>query len=178
MIKRIIIRNGKRYVVNTPGWNDGVGPGAPFGTLWEQSTTDNNWYSVNLTGTSGSLSIYVSSSTWQSPGQDFGYQLVQANDGDVYQVYISGSGASANLYVSQTSWPIQSNYKPYLILQSITDGNYYVVSLSTTTSGSVDYTADTTFITADNSNITADNSFNGVYFYINPTPLPPGLPNI
>ena len=91
MTKRVIIRNGKKYIVNVPDWGDsgdevGVGPGGPLGTLWMQSITDGNWYAITLTGTSGSsvnsasLSVNQTPLTWQSPGQDFGYQLLLCPD--------------------------------------------------------------------------------------------------
>ena len=129
MIKKTIIKNGKKYIVNAPGWNDDVGPGAPAGTLWMRSVTDNSWYVVTLTGTSASaaLSINKTASVWQSPGQELGYQLVLSNNGNVYQVYLSGS--AGNITSKTAVWPIVSDYKPYLWLKS-TDGNYYNINIS------------------------------------------------
>ena len=74
MVKRVIIKNGKKYIVNTVGYNDDVGPSAPAGTLWMQST-DGNWYQVTLAGTA--ISINQTPLTWVSPGQELGYELVQ-----------------------------------------------------------------------------------------------------
>lgn len=127
MDRRIIVSNGKKYLVNCAGWNDDVGSGAPIGTLWIQSITDGRWYDVTLTGTSASAGIYVNPTplSWYSPSQDFGYQLLSYS-GSVYQVYLSGSGASASMISSTTPWPISSDYKPYLFLQS-TDSNFYSV---------------------------------------------------
>ncbi len=130
MIKKTIIKNGVKYIVNAPGWNDDVGPGAPAGTLWMQSITDGNWYAINLIGTSGSTAIYVNPTplTWQSPGQDFPYQLLYCYQNDnVYQTYLSGSGANVTMSISQTPWPVSGDYKPYLWLQSITDQYFYAV---------------------------------------------------
>ena len=144
MIRRTIIKNGKKYLVNAPGWEDGIGSLAPPGTLWEQSITDNSWYSVNVFGPSGSVVTYVNSTplTWQSPGQDFGYQLLYNDfDGNVYQVYLSGSGIDADLLISQTPWPLNSDYKPYLFLQSVTDNYFYKVYASGSV-GSVELVVD------------------------------------
>ena len=133
MIKKTVIKNGKKYIVNAPGWEDGIGPSAPAGTLWMRSATDGKWYFMNVFGPSGSVDVYTDPTplTWQSPGQDFGYQLLyNYYDGNVYQVYLSGSGAAADIYISQTPWLISSDYKPYLWLQSITDGYFYEVYAS------------------------------------------------
>ncbi len=176
MIKRVIIKDGKKYIVNCASWNDDVGPGAPPGTLWEQSITDGNWYNINVSGSGMNAVIYITTSSWQSPGQDYGYQLVQATNGEVYQVYLSGSGTNATLQVAQTPWPIQSDYKPYLYLLSVTDGNYYDVYLFAETTSSVGYTADTSLIKADTTLVRADNggtsvTSGSIYLAINSTPF-------
>jgi hypothetical protein len=133
MQKRIIINGGKKYVVNVCDF-DGVGSLCPAGTLWMQSS-DSNWYFVNLTGTSGSnnLAVYVNQTPldWQSPGQDFPYQLLyNISNGNVYQVYLSGTAGSVTILVNSTPAPSNMDYKPYLYLQSITDGSFHIVSLS------------------------------------------------
>ena len=126
MIKRVIIKNGKKYIVNTAGWNDDVGPGAPAGTLWMQSITDGNWYAVTLTGTSASAALSINQTPLTLATNDLGYQLVLGS-GSVYQVYLSGSAGAVS---SKTAvWPINDDYKPYLWLKS-TDGNYYNVNIS------------------------------------------------
>jgi len=134
MERRIVKKDGKKYLVNVSGYNDDVGPLAPAGTLWLQSITDNLWYSVNLTGTSASAARYVNpvSLDWQSVGgQDFGYQLVQnITNNQVYQVYLSGSGAAATVLVSNNSWSLNTDYKPYLYLTSISDNNFYIVNIT------------------------------------------------
>lgn len=132
MQQRTIVNNGKRYIVNCPSAED-VGPACEAGTLWMQST-DLNWYSVNLTGTSASndLAFYVNQTplTWQSVGgQDFGYQLLACIDNTAsYQVYLSGSAGGVTCSIAQTPWAYdQLNCKPYLLLSSITDGYFYPV---------------------------------------------------
>ena len=132
MQRRIVVNNGKKYLVNAP-FSEEVGSLAPMGTLWMQSITDNKWYSVNLTGTSASndLALYVNQTplTWESPGQDFGYQLLYCyENGNVYQTYLSGSAGNVTMSISQTPWSSNFDYKPYLLLQSLTDNYFYTVS--------------------------------------------------
>jgi len=135
MRKRIVIRNGKKYIVNTPddgdcGWGDGVGPGGQAGTLWMKSITDDLWYEVNLVGTSGSFlnppTIYVNPTPINWVSSDLGYQLLYYSS-SVYQTFLSGSGAAVTMSISQTPWPDSSDAKPYLLLRSLTDGYYYPI---------------------------------------------------
>lgn len=130
MIRRIVIKNGKKYIVNAAGWNDDVGPGAPEGTLWMQST-DQNWYSVNIIGTSGSATIYINQTplAWQSPGEEAGNQLLLCNDGNSYVVYLTGTTPTVTLAVNQVPFTGSAYPKPDLLLGSITDTNYYMVTL-------------------------------------------------
>lgn len=128
MNRRIVIKNGKKYLVNTAGWNDDVGPGAPLGTLWMQSITDGNWYAVTLTGTSASAAISINQTPLALSTSDLGYQLISSNNGGaVYQIYLSGSAGS--VAIKNALWPITSDWKPYFLLQS-TDGNYYNVNVA------------------------------------------------
>lgn len=136
MQQRIVVSNGKKYRVNCPSSED-VGPACSPGTLWMQSS-DLLWYAINLTGTSASnnLSFSVNQTplTWVSPGgQDFGYQILACVDNTAsYQVYLSGSAGYVTCSISQTPWAYdQSNTKPYLFLQSITDGYFYRVYAKT-----------------------------------------------
>lgn len=126
MIKKTIIKNGVKYIVNVPGWNDDVGPGAPAGTLWMRSITDNNWFAVTLTGTSASAALSINQTPLTFATNDLGYQLVLGS-GSVYQVYLSGSAGAVTSKVAV--WPLNSDYKPYLWLQS-TDRNFYKVNVS------------------------------------------------
>lgn len=129
MQKRIVHSKGKTYIVNCPGGDDGIGAGCPSGTAWLQDES-NAWYSVQLTGLSGSLDFSITAipATSHSVGMnanDFGFQIVQANDGLNYQVSIDSAGPT--IVISQT----QSHYnssKPYLFLQSKSDSAYYYVS--------------------------------------------------
>lgn len=130
----MVINNGKTYRVNCVSLDD-VGPSAAPGTLWEQSTDDSLWYAVNLAGTSASndlaISINQTPLTWVSPGgQDFPYQLLLCTDGNVYQVYLSGTAGSVIMSVNATPAPNNLDYKPYLLMQSLTDGCFYMVSLT------------------------------------------------
>ena len=178
MQKRIVIKNGKKFIVNAPCWSDGVGSGAPQGTLWMMST-DNKWYPVNVSGSAPNIVVYVSQSalTWQSPSQDAGNQLLLANNGNSYLVYLSGSVPNVNFYVSQT--PFNASPKLNLLLSSVTDGKFYVVALNAT-SGSIGYTVDNTNIKVDNTTITADNSVGGtgsgsISTNVNQTPIPSSI---
>ena len=135
MHKRTIISNGKKYIVNCPGGGEeGIGAGCPSGTAWLKDELG-NWYSVQLTGLSGSLSFSLTqlSASNYSVGMnnnDFGFQLVQANDGQNYQVYVTSAGPT--LTISQCVAPYNSS-KPFLFLQSKTDGAYYYVAALNTT---------------------------------------------
>lgn len=132
MIKRVIINNGKKYIVNCVGGSeDGVGAGCPSGVAWLADNTG-SWFSVQLTGMSGSLSFSTTpiSAISQSVGMnsnDFPFQIVQANDGKNYQVSI----VAGSVVISQTQSAYQSS-KPYLFLQSKTDSAYYYVSAKNT----------------------------------------------
>ena len=126
MLKRVIIRNGKKYIVNIPSFSEDVGSAAPAGTLWMQSITDGNWYAVTLAGTSASAALAINQTPLALTTNDLGYQLVLGS-GSVYQVYLSGSSSAV---VAKTAvWPINDDYKPYLWLQS-DDGNFYNVNIS------------------------------------------------
>ena len=118
--------------------------------------------------------------------QNYPYQLLAATDGNAYAVYLTGSAPNVQVVVSQSAHgpayikSFDNAYialaKPYLIFQSITDGNYYVMSLTVSASGSVGYTVDSTLITADSTLITADNSGSAISgsitTAINQTPMP------
>ena len=120
---------GKTYIVNTPSGDDGIGPGCPFGIAWMQDEL-RQWYSVQLTGTVGGLSFLVAPipmSNWAVGfyANDFGFQLLQADDGNIYQVSVDSSGPT--IVISQMPAQFQS-FKPFLYLQSFTDGAYYYIS--------------------------------------------------
>ena len=135
-MKYLYVKNkGKTYRITKPTtFEDGIGAGCPSGTAWLQDGTG-SWYSVQLTGLSGSLSYSITAipAASQSVGMnanDFGFQLVQANDSQNYQVYIT---AGPTLTISQSIAPYNSS-KPYLFLRSLTDDAYYYVSANNSAS--------------------------------------------
>ena len=132
MIKLPVVKNGKKYIVNAPGWNYDVGPGAPPGDLFMFSATDGRWYQVNLTGhPAASFSVNPTPLTLST--NDLGYELVKSSNGNTYQVYLSGSGGAAVVLVNTTPWSNPLDYKPSLFLRSVTDNFGYNVYLVGTT---------------------------------------------
>ena len=130
MIKRIIIRNGKKYIVNACGWEDGIGAGAPAGTLWLTSADDGNWYSVNASGSIGSITTIVDQVPIGYSDNSLGSQIVACDDGNSYFVYLTGTPNSVTFTVSQSVYGTASvDAKPYLLLRSTTDGNFYELFL-------------------------------------------------
>jgi len=128
MQKRTIIKNGRKYIVNAPGWEDGIGPGCPTGTLWLKSN-NGSWYAVNATGIAGSVTTVVNQTTIGYQDNSLGSQIVACDDGKSYLVYLTGVPNSVTLTISQSAYGTASiNAKPYLLLQS-TDRNYYIVGL-------------------------------------------------
>jgi len=129
MQKRVIINKGKKYIVNCVGGDEGIGAGCPSGIAWLQDDTG-VWYSAQLTGLSGSLDFLLTAipAASQSVGMnsnDFGFQIVQADDTKNYEVSIDSGGPT--VVISQTESAYNSS-KPYLFLQSVTDSAYYYVS--------------------------------------------------
>ena len=176
MHRRTIINKGKKYIVNCVGFDDAIGSGGSIGTLWMKST-DENWYSVNVSGISGSASISINQNPllWHSPGQDVGNQLLLCDDGNSYVLYLTGTSPFVSFNITQVPFPGSAQPKPDLLLQSVTDGNFYIVTLHKNSSGSIGYTADTTLITADTTLITADaggNSSDNISSLVNQTPIP------
>ena len=133
-MKKVVIRDGKKYIVNVPdygtqiGWEGGIGAGCPQGTLWMKST-DGNWYAVNITGTSGSAATYVNQTALTYQDNTSGVQLVACDDGNSYVVSLSGTPPTVTIDVNQTPFPGTADPKPDLLLKSITDGNFYIVNL-------------------------------------------------
>lgn len=143
MQRRIVISKGKKYLVNAPSGDcDGVGPGFPAGSMVFKSATDSFWYVVTASGSLNDVSASVSQSALSFPAtsyfdQNFPYQLLLASDGNPYQVYLSGSAPDATLLVSQSVYTSTGSLapKPYLILQNITDSNFYRFYLLSGSSG-------------------------------------------
>jgi hypothetical protein len=141
MRKRIVIRNGKKYIVNTPddgdcGWEDGIGPGGPAGKLWLLNSTDGLWYEVSLTGTSASAIIYVNQTPLNWASNDLGYQYLCYGGGSYI---LSVSGSTNQVTASLAAGPLtSSDCKPNIWLQSISDGYIYSVSATGSTKPFVD----------------------------------------
>lgn len=138
MIKKVVIKNGKKYIVNAPSYGDvggtdyGVGSGGPIGTLWMKSITDNNWYAVNVSGPAASSAISVNQTalTYQSNGS--GNELMLCDDGASYIAYLTGVPNAVTFTVTQTPFSGSASPKPDLLLQSVTNGNFYMVTLKNT----------------------------------------------
>jgi hypothetical protein len=133
MRKRIIIRNGKKYIVNTPDWSccgseAGVGSGAQVGTLWMISG-DGQWYTVNASGSAPLVGIYINQTSLGYADNNPGLQLLSCDDGNSYYVYLTGSSPSVAFTISQSAYTGSSNAKSDLLLRSIHDGDYYVTVL-------------------------------------------------
>ncbi len=180
MQRRTVINKGEKYIVNCVGFSDAIGSGGSVGTLWMKST-DKNWYSVNVSGISPSVIVSVNqvSLPWQSPGDEIGNQLLLCDDGNSYVVYLAGSPPNVVFTVNQSPFMGSAQPKPDLLLQSITDGNFYIVTLHKTSSGSIGYTADTTLITSDTTLVTADSggssSSGSISPLVNQTPIPASM---
>jgi hypothetical protein len=73
--------------------------------------------------------------------QNWPYQLVASSDGNAYAVYLTGTPPTVAVEISQSAYGpayITSSQgavidiaKPYLLLQNISNGDYYRVSLTT-----------------------------------------------
>jgi len=139
MQQKVIINKGKRYLVNVPT-DDGVGAGFAIGQLVLKSISDKFWYVAMSSGSAGSVITFVSQSQLTSFGtssyydQNYPYQLLGATNGNTYALYLSGSDPNASLVVSQSAYTGSSQPKPNLILQNITDYNYYTARLNASAS--------------------------------------------
>ena len=134
MQQRTILNNGKRYIVNCPT-EDGIGAGFALGQLVLKSITDNYWYVITCSGSIANVIPFVSQSVLSYYGTssfydiNYPYQLLQADNNNTYALYLSGSSPTAALVVSQSDYTGSAYPKPYLLLQNITDFNYYRTSL-------------------------------------------------
>ena len=121
-------KNGRSYLVTAAGWEDGIGPGASIGTIW-MSEGSASWYSVFITGSKNTAALSISQSTLPYGDNSVGYQLVQCDDGNSYFCYLSGTPPTVTFNVSQSAYTGSATPKPDLLLQSVTDGNFYMVTL-------------------------------------------------
>lgn len=134
------IHNGKRFLVNV-ATDDGVGAGFAVGQLVVKSYTDKFWYVVTASGSNGAVVPFVSQSRLTSFGtssyydQNYPYQLLNAvsqSQSRSYAVFLTGTQPTATLTVSQSAYTGSAQPKPYLLLQNITNGQYYRAFLTYT----------------------------------------------
>lgn len=144
MIKKIVIKNGKKYSVNAPGWDDGIGAGCPVGTLWMLSD-DASWYAVQVSGSGGGADVYVDQTALTYVDNALGIQLVLCDNGNSYETYLLGTSPTVTFNVSQSAYSGSSPPKPYLFLESITDHNFYVVTLVDNV-GTIEYSVSPTLV--------------------------------
>ena len=161
MQQRIVVNNGKRYLVNVATDDEGVGAGFAVGQLVLKSNTDGNWYVATASGSAGNVVFFVSQSalgftsgkSWNQGNytasytlapsfyeQNFPYQIVASTDGNAYAIYLTGTAPACTLVVSQSAYgkafitnsmnAVIPLAKPNLLLQNITNGDYYMASLS------------------------------------------------
>lgn len=132
MVKRTIIKNGKKFIVNTPSWDTdvgfegSVGAGIATGVAWMFS---DKWYGVYTSGSAPGAQVFVSQSALAYSDNAVGQQLLTCDDGNRYFVYLKGTAGSVTFNVSQSAFSGSSFGKPDLLLQNVTDGNYYMVTL-------------------------------------------------
>ena len=140
--------NGRRFLVNV-ATDDGIGGGFAAGQLVMKSS-DGQWYIVTASGSAGSIATsvnqtplsYITGSDGTSHyDQNYPYQLLASNDGNAYAVFLTGTAPNATFTVSQSAYGkayITNSYgavfdiaKPYLLLQNISNGDYYYAGLGT-----------------------------------------------
>lgn len=124
--------DGKWYVVTASGSAGSVAmfvsqSALPFtsGPVWAQGE-----YTASIVGNQSFFE------------QNYPYQLVASSDGNAYAVYLTGTSPTVALTVSQSAYgkafittslnAVIDIAKPNLFLQNITNGDYYVASLTTT----------------------------------------------
>ena len=165
MQTRTIINNGRRYLVNVPtedGVGAGFAVGqlvlkSANDNQWYVVTSSGSAGAVVAYVSQSALPfqsgpIYTQNEYTSSIvgsmnffEQNYPYQLIASSDGNAYAVYLNGTAPTATLTVSQSAYGkayITTSYnaridiaKPNLLLQNISNGDYYVASL--TTSGGV-----------------------------------------
>jgi hypothetical protein len=143
-----VVNNGRRYLVNV-ATDDGIGGGFAAGQLVMKSS-DGQWYIVTASGSAGSIATSVNQTPLSyitgSDGtnyydQNFPYQLLASSDGNAYAVFLDGTAPTATLTVSQSAYgkayitnslgAVFDIAKPYLLLQNVSNGDYYYAGLGT-----------------------------------------------
>jgi hypothetical protein len=124
----------------------GVGSGFGAGSINLKDYADSRWYSIQVSGSVGSASIYTSSpltyfGTSSYYDINFPYQLLGAPNGNVYQLYLSASILVISQSIYSTTASITDVYgavhdlcKPSLLFQNISTGDYHNASLATSAS--------------------------------------------
>jgi len=161
MQQRFIKSKGKTYLVNCPtddGVGAGFAIGqlvmkSADDAKWYMVTSSGSAGAVDVyvsqsalgftSGPSYTQNEYTASYT-MAPSffeQNYPYQLIASTDGNAYAVYLNGTAPTVTLTVSQSAYGkafITNSYgaifdisKPNLILQNISDGNYYIAGLQT-----------------------------------------------
>jgi hypothetical protein len=161
MQQRTIVSNGKRLLVNVPtddGVGAGFAVGqlvmkSADDLMWYIVTASGSAGAVDAYVSQSALP-FTNGPVWTQNEytasyagsmnffeQNFPYQLVASNDGNAYAVYLEGTAPTVTLTVSQSAYgpayittslnAVIDIAKPNLLLQNITDGNYYVASLVT-----------------------------------------------
>lgn len=161
MQQRTVVSNGKRYLVNVAtddGVGAGFAVGqlvlkSATDGKWYVATASGSAGSV-VTFVSQSALGFTSGPSYSqgnntasyvmSPSffeQNFPYQLVASTDGNAYAIYLTGTAPAVTFVVSQSAYgpayitsstkAIIDLAKPYLLLQNISNGDYYKASLST-----------------------------------------------
>lgn len=146
MQKRIVISNGKKYIVNTPGWEGGAGAGSSIGTLW-MSEGSASWFAIVVTGSKNTAQVAVSQSRLPYTDNSLGYQLLAGDDGRSYFVYLSGNTPTVTLNASQSAYTGSASPKPNLLIQSSTDNNFYKIYLHNA-AGTIQVIVDPLYVSA------------------------------
>lgn len=161
MQQRTVISNGKRLLVNVPtddGIGAGFATGQ---LVMKSVTNGNWFVVTTSGSAPAALYVSQSALPFTATGQvwsqgeatasyqivptffeqNFPYQLVASNDGNAYAVYLTGNPPNVQVTVSQSAYgpayitsstgAIIDIAKPYLLLQNISNGDYYYAGLTT-----------------------------------------------
>lgn len=123
--------DGKWYVVTTSG-------SAPAALYVTQSAlpftaTGQVWHQGEATASYQVVPTFFE--------QNWPYQIVASNDGNAYAVYLTGNppnvvvtvsqSAYSKAYITSSTGAVIDIAKPYLLLQNISNGDYYYAGLTT-----------------------------------------------
>lgn len=123
MIKRVIIKNGKKYIVNVPTWDDDVSWGDQVGTgstLYISPFIVTNPLSQTVTTANSSSVSFIVSAAPAGPFDNMTYQW-QKNNVNVTDGELTTGSNSFTLTINQiTSSAIAGTYK---VLIATSNGN-------------------------------------------------------